>query len=334
MNALLPLLATLVLVGLVLLGVGAADLEFLFGVVVPYLAIAIFIVGFVARIWKWARSPVPFRITTTCGQQKSLAWIRTGGLDNPHSGWGAFWRLALEVLLFRSLFRNTRAELKSGPRLAYNSHKYLWVAAIVFHYSFLVIFLRHYRFFAEPMPAFAALLQNLDGFFKVGLPPIYITDLLILGGLGFLIWRRVAEPQTRALSLPADYFALYLILGIAVSGMLMRYTGFKADLVGVKELAMGLVSFQPAVPVGVGVVFYIHLFLVSVLFAYFPFSKLMHMGGVFMSPTRNLANNNRAVRHVNPWAARLDREKVHTYAEWEDEFRDKLVGAGYKLEGN
>ena len=65
------------------------------------------------------------------------------------------------------------------------------------------------------------------------------------------------------------------------------------------------------------------------LFAYFPFSKLMHLGGVFLSPTRNLANNNRMVRHVNPWGYPV---KVHTYSEYEDEFRDKMVEAGIPVE--
>ena len=55
----------------------------------------------------------------------------------------------------------------------------------------------------------------------------------------------------------------------------------------------------------------------------------MHMGGVFLSPTRNLANNNRAQRHVNPWNPAV---KVHTYEEYEDEFRDKMVAAGLPVE--
>ncbi|NIQ91625.1 MAG: menaquinol oxidoreductase, partial [Pseudomonas stutzeri] len=80
---------------------------------------------------------------------------------------------------------------------------------------------------------------------------------------------------------------------------------------------------------GVGFIFFVHLFLVSVLFAYFPFSKLMHLGGVFMSPTRNLANNSRRVRHVNPWNYDV---KTHTYEEYEDEFRDVMRGAGIPLE--
>ena len=55
----------------------------------------------------------------------------------------------------------------------------------------------------------------------------------------------------------------------------------------------------------------------------------MHMGGVFLSPTRNLANNNRMKRHVNPWNYPV---KTHTYAEWEEEFRDKMKAAGIPLE--
>jgi nitrate reductase gamma subunit len=78
-----------------------------------------------------------------------------------------------------------------------------------------------------------------------------------------------------------------------------------------------------------GALFYAHLVLLSALIAWFPFSKLMHMGGVFLSPTRNLANNNRTERHVNPWNYPV---KVHTYQEWEDEFREKMRAAGLPLE--
>jgi nitrate reductase gamma subunit len=97
----------------------------------------------------------------------------------------------------------------------------------------------------------------------------------------------------------------------------------------VKALTMGLVSMSPRVPDGIGVVFFIHLFLISTLLVYFPFSKLMHMGGVFLSPTRNLANNSREVRHVNPWDYDV---KVHTYAAYEDEFREKMKEAGIPVE--
>ena len=92
---------------------------------------------------------------------------------------------------------------------------------------------------------------------------------------------------------------------------------------------MGLASFSPTIPEGIGVIFYIHLFLICVLFAYFPFSKLMHMGGVFLSPTRNMVNNSRAVRHINPWNYPVH---VHTYEEYENDFREKMKKAGLPVE--
>ncbi len=132
----------------------------------------------------------------------------------------------------------------------------------------------------------------------------------------------------RYLSLAADYFPLLLIGGIAVTGILMRYFT-KTDLVAIKQLSMGLISFNPVVPEGIGTMFFIHLFLVSVLFIYFPISKLMHFAGVFFSPTRNLANNNRRQRHVNPWDYPV---KVHTYEEYEDDFREVMKAADMPLD--
>lgn len=51
-------------------GVAAAGLQVFFGIILPYFAIAFFLVGVVCRIIKWAKSPVPFNIVTTCGQEK------------------------------------------------------------------------------------------------------------------------------------------------------------------------------------------------------------------------------------------------------------------------
>jgi hypothetical protein len=92
---------------------------------------------------------------------------------------------------------------------------------------------------------------------------------------------------------------------------------------------MGLVTFRPNIPEGVGAVFYIHIFFVSILLAYFPFSKLMHLGGIFLSPTRNLPTVTRARRHVNPWNYPVE---IHTYEEYEDEFREKMVEAGLPVD--
>jgi nitrate reductase gamma subunit len=171
-------------------------------------------------------------------------------------------------------------------------------------------------------------LQSIDGWFEFYVPVLYLTDIFIIGALFYLLGRRIVNSQMRYISLLNDYFALFLLLAIAISGIWMRYID-KVDIVKVKELTLGLASFNPIVPDGIGSIFYIHLFFVSVLLIYFPFSKLLHMAGVFFSPTRNLANNNRMKRHINPWNPDV---KVHTYQEYEDEFRDKMKSAGLPLE--
>jgi nitrate reductase gamma subunit len=324
------LISVLAVAALFLIGMGGAyaGLTVLFGVVIPYVAIVLFLGGLLYRVIGWARVPVPFRIPTTCGQEASLPWIKQATVDNPSTTMGVIARMAFEILFFRSLMRNTRSELLKNGRVVYGSSLWLWLGSMVFHWSMLVILIRHVRLFTEPVPKFVTFLQSVDGFLQVGAPVYFITSFLFLAGLAYLLARRLFIPQVRYITLVNDYFPLLLLIGIGLSGFWLRYIA-KTDLVGIKELAVGITSFNPSVPATISPLFYGHLFLVCMLLAYFPFSKLVHLTGVFMSPTRNLANNNRMVRHVNPWDYPV---KVHTYEEYEDEFREKMKGAGVPVE--
>jgi nitrate reductase gamma subunit len=325
---LISLLAVLAIGAVAWLGANAG-LGALFGVALPYAAVIVFLVFLVRRVMDWGKSPVPFAIPTTGGQQKSLYFFKQAKLDNPDSQWGVVKRMFLEVFLFRSLFRNTAADVRvDGPRVIYYSSKWLWLAALLFHYCFLLIFIRHFRFFTEPVPACITLLETLDGIMQIGVPRLYMTSMVILLALGFLLSRRLFNERLRCLSLPNDYFPLWLIIGIVVTGVWMRYFG-KTDIAAVKVFIMGLVSFSPTGTNGIGGVFFAHLTLVSCLLIYFPFSKLMHMGGIFLSPTRNLPNNSRAERHLNPWNSPAGHR---TYQEYEDEFRTVMAEAGLPLE--
>lgn len=309
-------------------GVEAAGMQVVFGIFIPYLALALFLAGFIRRVMGWAASPVPFRIPTTCGQQMTMPWIEQAKLDNPSTKGGVIGRMALEILFFRSLFRNLKFKYMEGGKLYYGLELFLWLGALAFHYAFLVVSIRHLRFFTEPVPFFVTLLEKLDGFFQFGLPIVYLSGIVLLAAVLYLCLRRMLTPQVNYISLASDYFPLFLIIGIAATGIMMRYFT-KVDVVAIKEFTMGLVTFQPKIPEGVGGIFYVHLFFVCVLLAYFPFSKLMHMGGVFMSPTRNLPGNTRAERHVNPWNYPV---KVHTYEEYEDDFRELMIEAGLPVE--
>ncbi|MFZ7127112.1 MAG: sulfate reduction electron transfer complex DsrMKJOP subunit DsrM [Desulfobacterales bacterium] len=325
------LLAVLVLFLLAYVGTEALRLQLLFGVIIPYAAVLVFIGGFFYRMMDWAKSPVPFQIPTTAGQQKSLPWIPYNSIDSPFTKGGVVLRMFLEVVTFRSLFRNTRMRFKENGRIAYDLEIWLWLFALVFHYAFLVVLLRHLRFFLEPVPLPVKMLEAVDTFIQIGHPVISMSSFVLLGAVIFLFIRRVYLPNMRYISLASDYFPLFLIIGIAFTGIFMRYFT-KIDVTAAKELTYGLVSFHlpPSETLkAIGGVFYAHLFFVSILLFYFPFSKLMHMGGIFLSPTRNMPNNTRAVRHVNPWNYPV---KVHTYQEYEDDFRDKMIEAGLPVD--
>jgi nitrate reductase gamma subunit len=323
-----PLAVVTLLVLLPLLTLVFPGAEFAFAVIIPYLALAVFLAGFVFRVVRWAQSPVPFSITTVGGQEKSLPWIKDNKTESPVSNLAVAWRMFLEIFFFRSLFRNSRADLVAGQRLVYGGSRWLWLGGLAFHWSLLVIIFRHLRFFTEPVFLPVTWLTNLDSLFRFSLSTLFLSDFIILIALTYLFFRRVVSPQIKYISLASDYLALLLILGVVISGILMRWV-FKVDVDAVKRLAISMISFRPAVSPNIGLAFYIHLIMVCTLIAYFPFSKMMHAPGILFSPTRNMKNDSRAVRHINPWNQPV---RVHTYEEYEDEFRKPMIAAGLPVE--
>ncbi|MFH1913014.1 MAG: sulfate reduction electron transfer complex DsrMKJOP subunit DsrM [Pseudomonadota bacterium] len=334
MNAFYSLLFVFLLVLIPLFGVDAAHMKFFFGVCIPLTAFIIFLLGFIYKVVNWGRSAVPFRIPTTGGQFKSFdpVLFKQNKYDCPQTGAQTFVRMVLEVFAFRSLFRNTAASLhetKGGPVVAYKSSKWLWVFAITFHYSFFIVALRHLRLFLEPVPFFVNGLEFVDGLLQIGAPTMYLADIGLVAGVLLLLGRRLINPQVNYISYVSDFFPMFLILGIALSGVYMRYFAM-VDVIAIKELTMGLVTFNYHIPETIDVSFFVHVFLVSVLMAYFPFSKLMHLPGVFLSPTRNMPNDTRAKHHVNPWND--PNIKAHSYADYEKHFGPAMAEAGLPLD--
>jgi nitrate reductase gamma subunit len=186
------------------------------------------------------------------------------------------------------------------------------------------------RLFLDPVPAWIGWWEFIDGIFEVGAPTWYMSDVGLVLGCLLLFSRRLITRHVRYISLMNDYFPLVLIFAVAITGILMRFfLRTDIDIVNIKQLTVGLVTLSPTIGAEIGSIFYIHVFLVCVLLAYFPFSKLMHFAGVFLSPTRNLKNDSRAVRHENPWNPRI---LPHSYSGYEDEFREFMVDAGIPVE--
>jgi nitrate reductase gamma subunit len=289
---------------------------------------AFLVVVFLAKVVRWMRAPVPFRIPLTVGQQKALPWIPHDRVGSPHSTAEVLLRVLVDVLLFRPLFRATPSAPWLGRGLAHGASRSLWLVALAFHASLAVILLRHLRLFLEPAPSFVALLERLDVATQAVLPAVHATSLLLLFALLFLLGRRLLLPRVRYISLAADYFPLLLLLAIATTGIIMRHF-VRTDVTSVKRFALGLANGALVLPARADAFLLVHVFVVSLLLVYFPLSKLMHMPGVLMSPTLTLANINREKRHINP---RNPEVEVLHYADYENTFRERMIEAGLPVE--
>lgn len=228
--------------------------------ILAYIAVVIFVGGFIYKIWIWSKVPAPLKIVSTPG---------------PITFPGVILRMASEVFLFRSLFRG---------------NKLLWLGGWIFHISFLFIVLRHLRYFFYPVPAWIMSLQTIG---------IY-AGYIILVPLVYLLIRRRTVDRNSYISNPMDYITLLLIIVIAFTGMLMKQH-IRVDLVDVKAFILGFLTLNPTIGPG-SVLFLIHFLSVLLLIVYFPFSKLMHAGGIFFSPTRNQRDTARDIRHITPWS--------------------------------
>lgn len=194
----------------------------------------------------------------------------------PETETGVVVRILGDVLIFPNLFK---------------ADKLLWAGAWVFHVALAAILFRHLRYFTYPVPGLVLYMESVALIFG------YIFGIAAL----YLFWRRLALPRTLYLSNLPDYFALALLGGIAATGILTSYW-LHANLVDVKAFMLGLLTLRPVAPPK-HPLFLVHFLLVSMLMIYFPFSKLLHAGGIFFSPTHSqpyqIQHNGK--RYANPW---------------------------------
>lgn len=230
-----------------------------------YTATALFIVGLAYKIRQYATTPAPLKIPTT---------------PAPTTTGGVVFRMAREVVLFESLFK---------------SNKWIWIFGWMFHLALALVILRHFRYFQEPVWGVIVFIQPFG---------MYAGFFMVLGLLG--LWaRRLFVERIRYITGPSDHLMLALLVGIGVSGLMMKFV-HHTDIVMVKAFFLGLMRFDLQ-PLPSDTPLLIHLGLVALLLIIFPFSKLLHAPGVFFSPTRNQVDNPRERRHLAPWAAELDK---------------------------
>jgi nitrate reductase gamma subunit len=229
-----------------------------------YFATVVLLVGLVLRIKKYAQTPAPLKIPTT---------------PAPTTQTGVVLRMFREVVFFESLFKGT---------------KWTWVFSWVFHFSLLLVLLRHGRYFMDPVPWPLQLVQPFG---------MYAGFAMVAGLLG--LWaRRFLVDRVRYITGPSDHLMLALLVLIGISGLGMKFVAH-TDIVGVKMFFQGLMIFSWN-PLPGDFLLLVHLFLVAMLMIIFPYSKLLHAPGIFFSPSRNQVDNPREKRHIADWAKQLE----------------------------
>ena len=192
---------------------------------------------------------------------------------------GVVLRMAEEVILFKSLFR---------------ANKWIWIFGWMFHFALLLVLMRHLRYFQEPVWWWVNLIQPFGKY----------AGYAMVIGLSGLLFRRFFVARVRYISAPSDYLMLLMLIFIGLSGLMMKYISH-TDIIAVKVFFLGLMRFDIQ-PLPGDTPLIIHLSLVVTLMLIFPFSKLLHVPGVFFSPTRYQVDNPREKRHLAPWASKLD----------------------------
>lgn len=236
------------------------------------LATLVMIVGVVRKARQYSATPAPLKIPVT---------------PAPKSTGGVVVRMAKEVFLFAALFR---------------ASKWTWIFGWIFHVSLALAFIRHLRYVIDPEGVLGFMMPFLN-LWLVQTAGKYAVFGMVIGLLGLLA-RRFLVARVRYISAPSDYLMLLLLLAIAITGFVMSFIT-PVDITQVKVFMLGILNFDlQQLPEGTALV--AHLLLVALLGLILPFSKLLHIPGVFFAPTRNQVDNPREKRHIADWAKPLD----------------------------
>ncbi|MEW8690001.1 MAG: respiratory nitrate reductase subunit gamma [Candidatus Thiodiazotropha endolucinida] len=192
---------------------------------------------------------------------------------------GVVLRMFREVVFFESLFKST---------------KWTWVFSWMFHMGLFLVLARHVRYFIDPVWLPIQLIQPFGKY----------AAFAMIAGLAGLLIRRIFVDRVRYISSPSDYLWLLLLIFIGLSGATMTFL-IHTDVVAVKQFFTGFWTFSGG-DLPMDPVLLVHLSLVAVLMLLLPFSKLLHIPGVFFSPTRNQVDNPREKRHLVDWARKLE----------------------------
>jgi len=177
-----------------------------------------------------------------------LVWWRAARHAPPERASGLRLRILSSMLLVRDVIFFWRL-LSVNPAL--------WLGEWVFHVSFVLVILRHLRYFLDPVPCWVWDLQ------LPGLLAGYILPFSLLYILAVRLFTKQEKYSSRA-----NMFLLILLLAISTIGLAMCWL-HTPNLVDVKFFAFGIVTMSPAA-FPEGALFLLHFTLVLVFILFVP----------------------------------------------------------------
>ncbi|MBI4897278.1 MAG: respiratory nitrate reductase subunit gamma [Actinobacteria bacterium] len=184
--------------------------------------------------------------------------------------------IALTLFLAVPVIRRIRGGFTFTTRASgFIERQSMGIAALCFHWGIITLFAAHLLGLIGSLVASGSNL--IDLFHWIGL----IAGIFVIYGFALALIRRIVVPEMRAMSQTDDYVVLILLITIACCGIYPVIADKSFGLSGVvgpwvKSLYW---TFSPdtAGMSGLPVLSKVHISAALLLFAYFPFTKLVHM---------------------------------------------------------
>jgi nitrate reductase gamma subunit len=169
--------------------------------------------------------------------------------------------------------------------VAFRKDKVLWIFIILFHASFLLLFIGHLELIRE-----FSIIQIIPH--RVFLGGGWIGTILIVSTLYFL-FRRFRPPYS-GISVPEDYILLILLFLTILFGSHMNLAalygaaGFDIPVEDYRKYLSSMIAFRPLLPDGITgsphyVLIVLHIFFANLFLMIFPFSKMIHSVFTFIA---------------------------------------------------
>ncbi len=228
-------------------------LAFVFYYITPYIAVVVFFGGLAYRVYRWWKKP-------PVAAHLSL-------FPRPQSRLGRLLDTLVDMFTLKGLFR---------------VNKPLWLGGFIMHLGLLFVLVGHIRAFTDFYFLWKLLGWGKEEQYLFSAIAGTTAGTLFTIPLFYLLARRLSG-AVKWLSVPEDFFALILLISIALTGFHMRLL-HHVEVEELHRFFAGLASFrwQPP-PTSTGSSFIYHFAFAQLLMVYFPFSKFTHTIGSVLS---------------------------------------------------